>query len=198
MSANERKESAMSTLVAYFSRAGQNYGNGGVINLAKGNTEILAEHIAADLGAGIFQIETVEPYPEDYFACTDVAKKELREKARPQIKGPLPTMDGVDRIVLGYPNWWGTVPMAVKTFLDSVDLSGVIIAPLCTNEGSGLGGSVGDLRRSYPDATVVEGLSIRGTDSASSTGEAAAWARLLKFPKRSARAEKMQQRTSSA
>lgn len=167
----------MSTLVAYFSRAGQNYGNGGVINLSKGNTEILAEHIAAELGSAIFQIETVEPYPEDYFACTDVAKKELREKARPQIKGPLPSMDDVDRIVLGYPNWWGTVPMAVKTFLDSVDLSGVTLAPLCTNEGSGLGGSVGDLRRSYPAATVVEGLSIRGTDSASSKDEAAAWAK---------------------
>lgn len=167
----------MSTLVAYFSRAGQNYGNGGVINLPKGNTEILAEAIAADLGADLFKIETVEPYPEDYFATTDVAKRELRDKARPAIHGPLPSMEGVDAIVLGYPNWWGTVPMAVKTFLDALDLSGVTIAPLCTNEGSGLGGSVGDLRRSYPAANVVEGLSIRGTDSARSSGKAVAWAK---------------------
>ena len=167
----------MSTLVAYFSRAGQNYGHGGVIDLPKGNTEILAEAIAADLGADLFKIETVEPYPEDYFATTDQAKRELREKARPAIKGPLPSMEGVDRLVLGYPNWWGTVPMAVKTFLDSVDLSGVTVAPLCTNEGSGLGGSVGDLRRSYPDANVVDGLSITGTSAASSTGEAVSWAR---------------------
>jgi multimeric flavodoxin WrbA len=86
-------------------------------------------------------------------------------------------MDGVDKLVLGYPNWWGTVPMAVKTFLDAVDLSGVTIAPLCTNEGSGLGGSVGDLRRSYPAARVVEGLSVRGTDAASSTDMAIAWAK---------------------
>ncbi|MBO7675106.1 MAG: NAD(P)H-dependent oxidoreductase [Atopobiaceae bacterium] len=167
----------MSTLVAYFSRAGQNYGNGGVINLPKGNTEILAEAIAADLGADLFKIETVEAYPEDYFATTDVAKRELRAQARPAIQGPLPSMEGVDAIVLGYPNWWGTMPMAVKTFLDACDLSGVTIAPLCTNEGSGLGGSVGDLRRSYPAANVTEGLSIRGTDAVRSTGKAVAWAK---------------------
>lgn len=167
----------MSTLVAYFSRAGQNYGHGGVIDLPKGNTEILAEAIAVDLGADLFKIDTVEPYPVDYFACTDVAKRELREKARPAIKGPLPSLDGVDAIVLGYPNWWGTVPMAVKTFLDSYDLTGITIAPLCTNEGSGLGGSVGDLKRSYPAAKVVEGLSITGTSAATSTGKAVSWAK---------------------
>ena len=167
----------MSTLVAYFSRAGQNYGQGGIVDLPKGNTEILAEAIAADLGADLFKIETVEPYPVDYYATTDVAKRELREQARPAIQGPLPQMDGVDAIVLGYPNWWGTVPMAVKTFLDALDLSGITIAPLCTNEGSGLGDSVGDLRRSYPAANVVEGLSIRGTDAKPSTSKAVAWAR---------------------
>ena len=167
----------MSTLVAYFSRAGQNYGHGGVINLAKGNTEILAEAIAAELHAPLFKIETVEPYPDDYFATTDVAKRELREKARPEIVGPLPSMEGVDRMVLGYPNWWGTVPMAVKTFLDALDLKGVTIAPLCTNEGSGLGGSVGDLKRSYPAAKVVEGLSITGTSAQSSCDKAVRWAK---------------------
>jgi flavodoxin len=164
-------------LVAYFSRAGQNYGNGGVIDLAKGNTEVLAEAIAADLAAPLFKIETVRPYPTDYYATTDQAKRELREKARPEIVGPLPDMEGVDTIVLGYPNWWGTVPMAVKTFLDACDLEGVTIAPFCTNEGSGLGGSEGDLRRSYPAATVVSGLSVRGTDAARSTGRAISWAK---------------------
>ena len=167
----------MSTLVAYFSRAGQNYGHGGIIDLPKGNTEILAEAIAESLDAPLFKIDTVEPYPADYYATTDQAKRELREKARPAIQGPLPSMDGVDKLVLGYPNWWGTVPMAVKTFLDAIDLSGVTIAPLCTNEGSGLGGSVGDLKRSYPAARVVEGLSITGTSAASSTGKAVSWAR---------------------
>ena len=150
----------MSTLVAYYSRAGQNYGNGGVIDLPKGNTEVLAE-----------------PYPTDYFATTDQAKRELRENARPAIQGPLPNMEGVDAIVLGYPNWWGTMPMAVKTFLDGCELTGVTIAPLCTNEGSGLVNSVSDLRRTYPAANVVEGLSVRGTDAARSTGRAISWAK---------------------
>ena len=167
----------MSTLVAYFSRAGQNYGHGSVVNLSKGNTEVLAEAIAADLGVPLFKIDTVESYPVDYYATTDQAKRELREKTRPAIKGPLPSMEGVDAIVLGYPNWWGTMPVAVKTFLDACDLAGVTIAPLCTNEGSGLGGSVGDLRRSYPTAEVVDGLSVRGTDAARSTGRAVARAR---------------------
>ena len=167
----------MSTLVAYFSRAGQNYGHGGIIDLPKGNTEILAEAIAADLDAPLFQIETVDPYPTDYYATTDVAKQELRDNARPAIQGPLPSMEGVDALVLGYPNWWGTVPMAVKTFLDGCDLAGVTIVPFCTNEGSGLGGSVRDLQRTYPAAKVVQGLSIRGTDAARSTKQAISWAR---------------------
>lgn len=167
----------MSTLVAYYSRAGQNYGHGGVIDLPKGNTEILAEAIAAELGAPLFKIETVDPYPADYYATTDRAKEELREDARPAIQGPLPSMGGVDKIVLGYPNWWGKVPMAVKTFLDSCDLAGVTVAPLCANEGSGLAGSVRDLARSYPAATFTEGLSITGTEAAVSTGQAVRWAR---------------------
>ena len=164
-------------LIAYFSRAGQNYGHGGVINLEKGNTEILAEAIAADLDAPIFKIEPAQAYPEDYFACTDKAKEELSADARPAIEGELPSMEGVDTIVLCYPNWWGTVPMCVKTFLDACDLDGVRIAPLCTNEGSGLGGSVRDLARTYPAADVVDGLSITGTSAASSTGKATSWAR---------------------
>ena len=167
----------MSTLVAYYSRAGQNYANGGVVDLPKGNTEVLAEAIAADLGAPAFRIDTVEPYPADYHATTDQAKRELREQARPAIKGPLPSMEGVDAIVLGYPNWWGTMPMAVRTFLDACDLAGVTIAPLCTNEGSGLGNSVADLRHNYPEAKVVEGLAVRGSDAARSTAKACAWAR---------------------
>ena len=167
----------MSTLVAYFSRAGQNYGNGGVINLRKGNTEILAEAIAESLDAPLFKIDTVDDYPEDYYACTDQAKQELRDNARPAIQGPLPSLDGVDSIVLGYPNWWGTVPMAVKTFLDAYDLGGVTIAPLCTNEGSGMGGSARDLARTYPAAKIASGLSVRGTDAAGSKAKAINWAK---------------------
>lgn len=167
----------MSALVAYFSRAGQNYGHGGIVNLAKGNTEILAEAIADGLGLPHFKIETVEPYPEDYYATTDQAKAEKRDDDRPAIKGPLPSLDGVDTLILGYPNWWGTVPMAVKTFLDAYDLTGMTIAPFCTNEGSGLGSSEPDLAQTYPAATLVRGLSITGSAAAGSTGQAVRWAK---------------------
>ena len=139
-------------LVAYFSRAGENYGYGGIIHLEKGNTEILAEAIADDLDAQLFKIEAVNPYPKDYYATTDQAKVELREDARPEISGPLPDMSGIDTIVLGYPNF-------------------------CTNEGSGLGGSVRDLSRTYPAAKVMAGLSVRGTDAARSCKKAQDWAR---------------------
>ena len=164
-------------LVAYFSRAGENYGHGGIIHLEKGNTEILAEAIADDLDAHLFKIEAVNPYPKDYYATTDQAKVELREDARPEISGPLPDMSGIDTIVLGYPNWWGLAPMPVKTFLDSIDTTGIKICPFCTNEGSGLGGSVRDLSRTYPAAKVMAGLSVRGTDAARSCKKAQDWAR---------------------
>ena len=152
----------MSTLVAYYSRAGQNYGHGGIVDLPKGNTEVLAEAIAADLGCGLFKIDTVEPYPTDYYATTDQAKRELREQARPAIQSPLPDMAGIDAIVLGYPNWWGTAPMCVFTFLEHYDLTGKKIVPLCTNEGSGMGNAESDLAAVCKGAEILPGLSVLG------------------------------------
>ncbi|MBM6775071.1 flavodoxin [Olsenella profusa] len=164
------------TLVAYFSRPGQNYVSGGIVGLPRGNTEVLAEAIADALGADTYRIEPAVAYPEDYYACTDVAKRELVEGARPELAAAPPSLEDYDVIILGYPNWWGTCPMAVRTFLDACDLAGKVIAPLCTNEGSGMGSSVTDLRRAYPQATVAEGLAIAGHDAAASTGRAVAWA----------------------
>ena len=167
----------MANLIVYYSRRGQNYWNGSIVDLAKGNTERVAEFVQKAVGGDLFEIETVREYSKDYMTCTEEAKAELRESARPKLKKYLDSVDQYDTIFVGYPNWWGTMPMAVKTFLDGCDLSGVTIVPFCTNEGSGLGGSVGDLRRSYPAATVLDGLSVRGTDAARSTGKAVAWAK---------------------
>lgn len=164
-------------LVAYFSRAGQNYVAGSIVELERGNTEILAEAIAAALGADTFRIEPAEPYPADYYACTDVAKRELAEGARPALAAAPPSLEGYDTIILGYPNWWGTCPMAVRTFLDACDLAGRTVAPLCTNEGSGLGSSVRDLAAAYPTAQVADGLAVAGHDAASSVDRAITWAR---------------------
>lgn len=164
------------TLVAYFSRAGQNYVAGSIEELEEGNTAVLAKAIAEATGADLFEIRTVEPYPADYYACTDVAKRELAEGARPALAELPEDLGGYDTIVLGYPNWWGTAPMAVRSFLDALDLTGTTIAPLCTNEGSGMGSSERDLKAAYPAANVVPGLAVTGHRAASSIERAVAWA----------------------
>jgi flavodoxin len=110
----------------------------------------------------LFRIETVQEYPLDYHETTEVARRELREHARPELRGLPDTIDGYDVIFLGFPNWWGTPPMAVFTFLESIDFAGKTIVPFCTHEGSGLGRSESDIRAACPGATVLDGLALRG------------------------------------
>ncbi len=148
-------------LVAYFSKAGQNYLKGEITDLEKGNTEVVAEKIAEITGADIFKIDPVKEYPEDYNACVKVASDEWTTGARPEIKGDK-DISGYDAIVLGYPNWMGTMPMAVWTFLEGRDFSGKTVIPFCTNEGSGMGRSEKDLEKLVPGADVKNGYAIRG------------------------------------
>jgi flavodoxin len=105
------------TLIVFFSRKGNNYVLGNIVNLPIGNTKVAASKIQSLLNCDIFEIETVNEYPLDYTECTTQAKVELKENSRPKIKGQLPDVSGYDTIILGYPNWWGTFPMAVWTFL---------------------------------------------------------------------------------
>ena len=164
-------------LIAYFSRAGNNYVGGNIVDLPVGNTEVIAKMIREMTGGELFHIETVKPYPRDYTETTEVAKEELRAKARPELARRPETMDPYDRIFLGYPNWWGTVPMPVSTFLEACDLSGKTIVPFCTHEGSGLGHSVADIRKACPKSTVMDGLAIRGGDVHNARDEVAGWLR---------------------
>lgn len=108
------------------------------------------------------EIDTSEPYPVDYHQTTEVSKEEQRKDARPQLRGELPNISTYDVIYLGYPNWWGTMPMVLFTLLESLDTSGKTIMPFCTHEGSGLGHSVSDIKKLCPDATVHAGLAIQG------------------------------------
>ena len=151
-------------LVAYFSRNGENYTKNGIENLSVGNTEVVAKKISELTGADLFKIETVKDYPIDYHETTRIAQEELRDKKRPELKKHLINIDNYDTIYLGYPNWWGTMPMAVFTFLESIDLKGKVIKPFCTHEGSGIGNSENDLHHHFPDAMVKKGLPIRGSD----------------------------------
>lgn len=167
----------MANLIVYFSRKGQNYWDGSVKTLAKGNSEIVAEYIQKAVGGDLFEVETVKPYSEDYFTCTKEAKAELQQNARPQIKKYIAGLDGYDNIFVGYPNWWGTMPMAMFTFLEHYDLTGKTIIPFCTNKGSGMGSSERDLAKICRGAKMAKGLAIRGTTVKNSENAVAAWAK---------------------
>ena len=93
------------TLIVYYSRKGENYWNGSIKNLTRGNTEIVAEMIAEMTGADLFQVETVKTYDGDYYTCIEEAKAELREGARPELKSYMDSLDGYDTIFVGYPSW---------------------------------------------------------------------------------------------
>lgn len=154
----------MKTLIAYFSRKGNNYVSGSIVNLPVGNTEVAAKKIAALTGGDLYEIKTVRSYSEDYTTCTKEAQQELRTSARPALSQDIPDLADYDTVYLGYPNWWATAPMGVFTFLESADLSGKIIKPFCTHEGSGMGNSENDLQKACPTAKIEKGLAIRGGD----------------------------------
>lgn len=156
-------------LVAYFSRTGENY-SVGVIE--KGNTHIIADMIAEQTGGDTFEIHTVTPYPDGYDECTEVARKEKDENARPELAGTVEGMDDYDIVFLGFPIWWGDMPMAVYTFLESYDFSGKTIVPFCTHEGSGLSSTENSIADACPDAEILEGLAIRGAVAQNSQDEA--------------------------
>ena len=164
-------------LIAYYSRKGQNYVNGSIKNLAKGNTEVVAEFVQKAVGGDLFEIDTVKKYAEDYTQCTVEAKEELRAKARPELSKYLDSIDEYDTIFLGYPCWWGTMPMACYTFLEHYDMAGKKIIPFCTHEGSGMGGSEKEIKKTCPKAQVFSGLPIHGAEAANSQSTASAWAK---------------------
>lgn len=153
----------MKILTAYFSHSGENYFSGKIISVEKGNTAIVAEKIAEYTGCDLFEIERAEAYPKQYKDCVKESREELSADARPRLAHTV-DVSGYDVVILGYPNWCGTMPMPVFTFLESADFTGKKILPLCTNEGSGLARSVADISRLCPGADVREGLSLKGSN----------------------------------
>ena len=163
------------TLIAFFSRADENYFGGAMRYVKVGNTEIVCGIICELIDADSFKIEMKEPYSPVYMTCIEQAKKDLRDKVRPELVRYPESLDAYDTVVLAYPNYWGTMPMAVVSFLEHFDFSGKTILPLCTNEGSGMGGSERDLRRYAPGAEIRRGLSITGSRAAASRDEVKRW-----------------------
>ena len=163
------------TLIAFFSRADENYFGGAMRYVKVGNTEIVAEIIKELTGADILKIEMKNPYSPVYMTCIDEAKKDLKENARPELTSYIDSIDGYDTIILGYPNYWGTIPMTVATFLERYDFDGKTILPLCTNEGSGMGSSERDVKKYAKGADVKKGLSITGSQAANSKDTVKKW-----------------------
>ena len=163
------------TLIAYFSRAYENYFGGAMRYVKVGNTEIVCGIIEKLTGADHFKIEMKNPYSPVYMTCIDEAKRDLRSGARPELVSIPDSLDGYDTVILAYPNYWGTMPMAVVTFLEAFDFSGKTILPLCTNEGSGMGSSERDIKKYAPGAVLKKGLSITGSQAANSEGAVKKW-----------------------
>ena len=163
------------TLIAFFSRADENYFSGAMRYVKVGNTEIVCDIIKDLTGADSFKIEMKDPYSPVYMTCIEEAKKDLRAKARPELVTMPESIDEYDTIILAYPNYWGTFPMAVATFLERYDFSGKTILPLCTNEGSGMGSSERDVRKYAKGAEVRSGLPITGSRAADSKGAVEKW-----------------------
>ena len=163
------------TLIAFFSRADENYFGGAMRYVKVGNTEIVVNDMKEMINADTFKIEMKDPYSPVYMTCIDEAKKDLRAKARPELVSMPASIEEYDTIVLAYPNYWGTMPMAVFTFLENFDFSGKTILPLCTNEGSGMGGSERDIKKTCPGANVKSGLSVTGSEAANAAGRVKKW-----------------------
>ena len=165
------------TLIAFFSRADENYFGGAMRYVKVGNTEIVCDIMKDMIPADRFKIEMKNPYSPVYMTCIEQAKKDMRENARPELKHMPESIDDYDTVILAYPNYWGTMPMAVVTFLENFDFTGRTILPLCTNEGSGMGSSERDLKNLCKGATVKAGLSVHGAEAAESERKVTAWAK---------------------
>jgi len=165
----------MKKLVAFYSRADENYFDGEYRYITVGNTEKAAKMIAELTDAKLFKIEQKVPYAADYNTCIAQAKKDLQAAARPELVTLPEGMDEYDEIYLGYPNYWGTMPMAVYTFLEAFDWTGKIIHPFCTNEGSGLSNTERDIAKAARGARVAKGLAIHGSEVDSAAVKIQKW-----------------------
>lgn len=158
----------MRSIIIYFSRNRNNYVNGQIIDLKVGNTEVAANMIQKLTDSDMFKIEPLVRYSDDYSECIEEAKQDQKRDARPELKTYPENLEEYDVIYLGYPNYWGTMPMTVFTLLEKFDWTKKIIKPFCTHEGSGMGSSENDIRRICKGASIEKGLAIHGAEVANS------------------------------
>lgn len=164
-------------LIAFYSRADENYVSGLIKLLDIGNTEIVAGIIKELTDADLFKIEQTKPYSKNYNECIAEAQADQKRDARPELRKYPDNFDEYDTIYLGFPNYWSTMPMAVFTFLEHFDFNGKSICPFCTHEGSGMGRSEHDIKRLCPNAKVEKGLALHGGRVSRSKKEIEKWIR---------------------
>ena len=164
-------------LLAYFSRAGENYSYGGRTRLAVGNTAVLAGMIARLIGCDIYRIEAATPYPDDYEATVARNVREQDADARPALASPPPALAGYDTVLLGSPIWNVRPPLIMATFAGHLDFTGKAVHPFVTYAVSGLGTAARDYATWCPGATVGEGLAVRGEEVGAGGAAVEAWLR---------------------
>ena len=166
----------MKSLIVYFSRRGENYLVG---NIKEGNAEHIAKEIANITGGDIFEIEPIKNYSSNYKKCTEEALDELHKNEMPELKTHLKSIEQYDVIYLCYPNWWGSYPRPMATFLSEHNFDKKIIMPMCTHECSGMGTSENELKRTLKGAIIKPGLAIRGIEAHKSTEKIKNWIKKL-------------------
>lgn len=164
-------------LIIFFSRAGDNYVNGSIKNLPRGNTQVVAEFIQKAVDGDLFEVLTAAPYPTDYAKCTEVAKKELNFNSLPKLKNYLNSLDGYSNIFICGPCWWGSYPRAIFSLIERLDFTGKKVMAVVTHEGSGLGSCETELKQTCKGAVFGDGLAIRGSDAPSSESKVTLWAK---------------------
>jgi flavodoxin len=172
-----RSSSAGRILLAYFSRPGENYWNGGRRNLKVGNTEVLARAISARLDCDVHRIEPADPYPVDYDQTVQRNVREQDTDAGPEIVNPLASINEYDTILLASPIWNVRAPMIMTTFAERYDFAGKTVHPITTYAMSGLGTTPEDYARDCRGARIATGLAVRGEQARSAGAEVDAWLR---------------------
>ncbi|MET7335845.1 flavodoxin [Nonomuraea sp. NPDC005650] len=164
-------------LLAYFSRAGENYHYGGRKQLRVGNTEVLAGLISERIACDVHRIEAAEPYSDDY---DDARARNVREQdadARPALAGPVPAIDGYDVVLLGSGIWNVRPPMIMRTLAESLDFTGKTVLPVVTYAVSGLGAAPEEYADACPGATIGDGLAVRGEEVRQASAAVQSWLR---------------------
>ncbi len=157
----EKTESSGKMLIAYFSWSG--------------NTQGVAEEIQRQTDADIFEIVPIPAYSDDYNTVLMEAQRDQHEQARPAIANLPESIDEYDIILLGYPNWWASIPMPIAAFLESYDFSGKTILPFCSHGGGRFGQSLTAIAKLAPQAVVAPGLSVHYSGGSSLPGDVQNW-----------------------